>query len=639
MDDSGLPWDGAAIRAVLDRPTAFYQEYARRPNIKAALDMFRSERDVHQTERLDLVTWVQYICGFGCQGPSENAWTQLFLACRLSLQLRESSMPSLHDLASGNFLREHEIAVLLAHAKVAPDASDAMTHAALIKHRIRPAVFGRKEARTPGIIHHVCMKFEEFIFGYMTKWMCHFIVQTYSSSSFIPGRDDLSPLTGDTLQIKNCADAHATKEVKDWGAVVMVLLDIDDNTISPRAKRFEQKVHETRAYLYQQFYMKISEFWLNSFQNAAAYLPVDVKPRHYRSVALGPPSKVETLFYAACTGPGGARLTGESYSLIKSLCAVRAVPLAPTPTIVVPASLVLFELHAPKLLGEAGLEFVPVDDVQVDSISLTSPVEETDMAFPHGSTASVRLGSFKSPLRKTTVRGVPRGQMCRALQLTLLVALLPPEVSSSRPQFRVDDITKSTWVELEKEHDHCEEQEPCREMNMEFDDDDSSEERNAQLDPLHETLCKSGLSNALAGMESCAWKMEHVCTGLKKYRYYVDVPKDLLAKVRASSHTPLPGSDKDYFPGTYVHNATLGRCMNQRADVDMCDDGYPSSGSSSMLAHAPDDVERFVEHVWIDCHTGAQTTYRTQAGIELSAESPQGSSLFDRSPVWRWRRC
>lgn len=339
-----LPWDASEIRAALDKPASYYHAYARRPAVAAALAQFRSERDVHQTERLDLVTWVQYICGFGCTGPSEDAWTQLFHACRLQEGLGGASGEAPADLSAGDFLREHEIAVLLAHAKVSPESADTMTHATLIKHRIRPAVFGRNDARTPGIIRHVSSKYEDWIFGYMTKWMCHYIVEEFSPRDFVPAFADLSLFATNVHNIRNCADTHATKNVKDWAVVIMQLLEIDHNTLSPRAAKFELKLQETRIFLFLQFYTKISEFFLTTLQVSAAAFAADsanvsadsdssscgapIKSESVLSSGAGNARTQDTLLYAAIAAARGYHaspsLTAPAYATIKALCGLRA---------------------------------------------------------------------------------------------------------------------------------------------------------------------------------------------------------------------------------------------------------------------------------------------------------------------------
>lgn len=596
------PWDNHEIRRVLDRPAAFYHDYASRPCVAEALSNFRSERDVHQTERLDLVTWVQYICGFGCEGPSEDAWTQLFNVCRVPQQLYNSHEASSDMLNTGEFLREHEIAVLLAHAKVSPEASDAMTHAALIKHRIRPAVFGRNDARTPGIIKHVRAKFEDWILGYMTRWMCHYTVQEFSPSSFLPGFEDISMFNADSQQLKSCADAHAAKNVKDWGDVVMNLLEIDQNTTSPRAYRFEQKVGEIRDFLYLQFYNKITEYWFNSIYGGAALLPLDTRPRHYRSVAVAPSdcsADEDALLSSACAQQGGkgARLTKEAYGLVKLLCNLRRAPCLVRSQVLVEARIRMFELHAPRPFGEVSLKLLSADDVKRHSISLITPTAE-DSTGELGS-AAVLLGDFRSPLRKTEIHGAPPSQRCRALELIVRVALLPPR-QGDRPEIRAEDIIGAEWVDLEESQDKCEELDALQEMGMEFDEE--CESMKSEEDEMQKWLSKCGVSNALASAQACGWRTEHVCTGLKKYAYKVKAPRNAVARLRKASNCDET-------------NMAIDTTTDSVSDMGIC----------------------FDEHCWIDCHTGAQISYKTAAGVELSAVSSDRKWLFERAPRWRWR--
>lgn len=255
--------DAALVAQALERPQFHYLEWTERPDVAKALAQFLSERDIRKTGRLDLVTWVQYICGFGYAGPSDEAWASLFGACRVLPMLGTDSA----------LLREHEIAVLLAYAKIRPDHGDTMTTAQLVKHRIKPAVLGRTEARTPGILQHIHVKFENWALGPFTDMFCSCCVSLSGPSAYMPGIDDIPATQADIGEsISQCADAHASTLLKMWSGVVSSILDIESDSTSRRAKRFEQKRDEKRKFIYQHIFIKISEHWFN-LKKSRAYVP------------------------------------------------------------------------------------------------------------------------------------------------------------------------------------------------------------------------------------------------------------------------------------------------------------------------------------------------------------------------------
>lgn len=180
-----------------------------------------------------------------------------------------------------DLLREHEIAVLLAYSKIKPDHGDTMTTAQLVKHRIKPAVLGRTVARTPGILQHIRVKFENWALGPFTDMFCSYCVSLSEPSSYMPGIDDIPTTQADIGEsIRQCADSHANTLLKTWTGVVSTILDIDTDSTSRRAKRFEQKLHEKRKFIYQHIFIKISEHWFNLNQSRA-YVPQETEdPQH-----------------------------------------------------------------------------------------------------------------------------------------------------------------------------------------------------------------------------------------------------------------------------------------------------------------------------------------------------------------------
>ena len=205
----------------LDRPLSHYYEWSLKPDVATALSLFKSEREIRKTGRLDLVSWVQYVCAFGYTGPSDEAWACLFEACRV--------LPMLSP--HGETLKEHEIAVLLAFSKIKADNGDSMTAAQLIKHRIKPAVLGRTVARTPGILHHLQQKFETWALGSFTDMYFSTTVNNFGPSNYLPGMDEIPdslPDLGDCIRV--CADTHANNMLKLWASLMCNILDIESDT-------------------------------------------------------------------------------------------------------------------------------------------------------------------------------------------------------------------------------------------------------------------------------------------------------------------------------------------------------------------------------------------------------------------------
>lgn len=135
------------------------------PGIAAALDGFAAEAATRPRERLDLVSWVQHVCGFGGGGPAREAWWALFQACCFEEHGEEGGRRGV--LALGVV----DVAVLLAFSRCCGDeAAAGMTDHNLVKGRVRPAVEGRScQARTPGILPAVEDAFDEFMYGFVGR--------------------------------------------------------------------------------------------------------------------------------------------------------------------------------------------------------------------------------------------------------------------------------------------------------------------------------------------------------------------------------------------------------------------------------------------------------------------------------------
>lgn len=602
LDDETSP-DNALVAAALEHPMSRYLDLAARPDVANALDMFRSEREIRKTGRLDLVTWVQYICGFGYSGPPDEAWAQLFAACRVLPMLQPDQV----------LLREHEIAVLLAYAKIKSDNGDTMTPAQLIKHRIKPAVLGRTVARTPGILQHIHAKFENWALGPFTDMFCSFCVSMCGPSSYLPGTDELpTSLSGIGDSIRECADAHANSLLKTWGSVVTSILDIENDTASQRAAMFEEKLQEKRRFMYQQIFIKISEY-LFSVTDQRAYVPDDKGDTlQYRQNPYASPAYKDKFLFAR---QADSKLTSFIQRIISSGPPKRSIPSSCT----VPAQITICELHKPSQYGQAGLDFLQSDDIHRDVVKVRP--NDTGSCFSPSRT-NVRIGSFNSDTIHAEVHGVPPSQMCRALRLHLMVGVLPSKRGSSRPRFQITEITQATWVELSREEDQCVEKEPYSEMGMEYDEHDDEDSK----DHLHQWCISTGIGKSLVLGSGIHWETYDMCEGMTKHEMKVKVPEDVLRRVRMEgkmSEQTMPSVAKT--EPTTVDNSNSefrdGSCRSLDLDVEMKGGGF----------------ETFTDYCWIDCHTGARITYVAPPGMELYAATPEKKGMFENAPYWKWR--
>lgn len=601
--------DVALVATALERPPSHYLTWAERPDIAKALVQFSSERDIRKTGRLDLVTWVQYICAFGYAGPPDEAWASLFAACRV--------LPIIS--ADNDTLREHEIAVLLAYAKIKPDNGDTMTPAQLVKHRIKPAVLGRTVARTPGILQHIRTKFENWALGPFTDMFCDYCVSLCGPSSYMPGIDDM-PTTqvdiGDS--IRECADAHANTLLKTWGGVVANVLDLENHTPdSLRQTRFEQKLHEKRKFMYQHIFIKISEYWFNLTQQRA-FVPEDRDSLHYRQnpfATAASHSSADRVLYAK--DQPDSKLRSFIKKVISSSPIHRTIP----PWCTVTTHITICELHQPSRYGQAGLDFLQSDDIKTNLVRLVSS-EQSSFA---PSKTNVRIGTFDSPTITAEVHGVPPSQMCRALRLELTVGVLAPKRGTTRPRFQVTGIKQATWVELRPHQDQCVEREPISEMGMEADETEDKD----SMDRLHRWFGSSGIGKYLALGSGCHLETFDLCEGMSKHSMQITVPEELLRKVRLQSkvseqtgHSILP---RIRAAPRFAEEAPTGPNFGSCSSIDMDID----SGSSGS--------ETFTETCWIDCHSGARMTYIAPPGVELFAASPEEPGIFKNAPFWKSR--
>eukprot|EP00177_Eucheuma_denticulatum_P002757 GFKZ01004959.1.p1 GENE.GFKZ01004959.1~~GFKZ01004959.1.p1 ORF type:complete len:636 (+),score=83.74 GFKZ01004959.1:68-1909(+) len=602
--------DAALVAQALERPQSRYLQWAETPDVAQALAQFRSEREIRKTGRLDLVTWVQYICGFGYQGPPDEAWASLFAACRV--------LPMLG--ADSDLLREHEIAVLLAYAKIKPDHGDTMTAAQLVKHRIKPAVLGRTVARTPGILQHIHVKFENWALGPFTDMFCSYCVSLCGPSSYMPGIDQL-PTTqvdiGDS--IRQCADAHANSLLKTWGGVVSTILDIENDSTSQRAMRFEQKLHEKRKFMYQHIFIKISEYWFNLTQSRALVPQQDTEGLHYRQnpfILSKKSSRDRTLF---AKEKGNSKLRAFIKKVIETPPMPRAIPFWATVT----GTITICELHKPSKFGHAGLEFLQSNDVKTDVVKLLS----TNEASPfEATTANVRIGTFNSGTITAEVHGVPVTQMCRALRLIVSVGVLPPKEGSDRPVFEITGIRDTRWVELLPEEDQCTQRDVVSEMNM-SDDEKQDEDEN---DCLNQWFRSIGIGKYLMNGEGCQWQSFDLCEGMSKHNMRLSVPDEVLRRVRRQAKS------LEHSPHSIMHSMHPDLLASSSMMLSAAS-GISEQGMVPDVDSESEGSEIFDEPVWIDCHSAAKLTFFAPPGVELYAATPEKKCIFKKSPFWKSR--
>lgn len=609
MNDEENSPDNALVSAALEHPMSRYLEWAERPDVAHALSMFKSEHEIRKTGRLDLVTWVQYICAFGYDGPADNAWAALFAACRVIPMLQPNQ----------TLLREHEIAVLLAYAKIKPDNGDTMTPAQLVKHRIKPAVLGRSVARTPGILQHIHQKFEKWALGPFTDSFCDMCVTTFGPSQYLPGTDELPttlPDIGDS--IRQCADAHANNMLKTWAGIITSILDIENDTTSLRAQHFEEKLKEKRKFMYQQIFIKISEYWFNLTQQTA-YVPNEQSHENLHYRANPNPIAPADDGFLFMRERSGSQLAEIMRKLITTTPPHRSIASWSTVT----AHVTIFELHRPSRYGQAGLDFVNSDDIRTNVVKVMA--KDTGSTFEPSKTI-IRIGSFNSRPLMIEVCGVPPSQMCRALRLELSIGVLPPKPGASRPRFQITDIQGATWVELEHHSDQCVEREPVTELGMDSDEKDDEDAK----DRLHQWCVSSGIGRFLALGTGVHWETFDLCEGMTKHDMEIAVPEDILRRVRMHGKVAEQTRKTEKKPGVesgygnyfdYSDGISYSSCASIDMDVDMAGSG----------------TETFNETCWIDCHTGAKITYMAPAGIELYAATPKKSGIFANAPYWKSR--
>lgn len=201
----------AECEAAYARGSTYWAQAAARPHVAPALAFFLREPATRSCGRLDLVSWVQWVCGFGGFGPTRQAWHELFRACCWDGDGAADGNTGAAPLRLG----VPEVAVLLAFwGCCADDASSAMTTYNLVKGRVRPAVEGRScQARTPGILSAVQTAFADFVYTFIGRGLLE-----------AAKRDlDVNSLDGDFLTRAAASAAPNMRGVPsdDWRNVAM----------------------------------------------------------------------------------------------------------------------------------------------------------------------------------------------------------------------------------------------------------------------------------------------------------------------------------------------------------------------------------------------------------------------------------
>lgn len=157
----------AECAAAYERGSKYWAQAAARPRVAAALTFFLREPETRPRGRLDLVSWVQWVCAFGGVGPARPHWHELFRACCCDGDGAAEGDTSGAPLR----LSAPEVAVLLAFWGCGgDDAAAEMTNHNLVKGRVRPAVEGRScQARTPGILSAVEDAFADFVYSFIGR--------------------------------------------------------------------------------------------------------------------------------------------------------------------------------------------------------------------------------------------------------------------------------------------------------------------------------------------------------------------------------------------------------------------------------------------------------------------------------------
>jgi hypothetical protein len=195
LRDSDKRFSVAAMREAFELPQIHWAGIAAIPEVAAALAAFPSEQDTRPKNRLDLVSWVATISGFGCDGPSDEDWHALFSACCFA-PLR---MSELH------------IATLIAFRKCCEDLPLDVSIRNTVKMRIRPAVEGRIQARAPGILLQVQRKYDEYLYAVWPKCLIQQAVRDTDPATLLLSAAGATGFGSDELQSADDSSSASTR--------------------------------------------------------------------------------------------------------------------------------------------------------------------------------------------------------------------------------------------------------------------------------------------------------------------------------------------------------------------------------------------------------------------------------------------
>lgn len=252
QSNTDVRFSAEAMREALEAPPAHWARIGALPAVAGALVPFPSELQTRPKGRLDLVSWVATISGFGCDGPAEGDWEALFAAlCFEPLRLTEV-----------------EIATLIAYQKCCDDVAPDITTTNLVKMRIRPAVEGRLQARAPGILLQVQRKYDEYLYNVWPLCLLNQAVRDTDPAALLDpvaatgGCDALGGPVG-IERVRSLCEREVDQRVKLWERVMLGLLRLNRTQESPRVRRYHLKKEEYRSRLRDTLVSIVGLFLLN----------------------------------------------------------------------------------------------------------------------------------------------------------------------------------------------------------------------------------------------------------------------------------------------------------------------------------------------------------------------------------------
>lgn len=250
-ENSDIRFSSEAMREVLEMPSSHWADIGAMPVVADALAPFPSELQTRPKGRLDLVTWVAAISGFGCDGPGEGDWQALFSAvCFEPLRLNEV-----------------QIATLIAFQKCCDDIAPDISSTNIVKMRIRPAVEGRIQARAPGILLQVQRKYDEYLYSVWPLCLLNQALRDTDPATLIdsPVAGEFEALGGPRGgdRVRSVCDREVEERLKLWERVMLGLLRLDTAKMSPRVRRFNIQRDQYKSRLSSELISAVGLFLLN----------------------------------------------------------------------------------------------------------------------------------------------------------------------------------------------------------------------------------------------------------------------------------------------------------------------------------------------------------------------------------------